>query len=298
MAKAGRGGAAERAVQALELGVDIADARVAGRHGDIPIRRYRPASAEPSATFVWLHGGGFMHGGLDQRESHAVSAALAQRGFEVVAVDYRLVPGGIYFRDPPPSPRPGVRFPVPLEDVVDAYTAAADAGPAFLGGASAGACLAAAATLRLAAEGKPVPPGLVLVYGNFHAELPPLPDEIRARVRGLHGWMQFRPRMVRRMHRNYVATDAALADPHAFPGGHDLSGLPPSLLIDADRDTLRSSAQRFARELAEADVPVERHVVRDSTHGFLNKPATPHFVEGTELIGAWLARQSATLGGA
>lgn len=40
-----------------------------------------------------------------------------------------------------------------------------------------------------------------------------------------------------------------MADPFAFPGGHDLSGMPPTLVLDADRDSLRASGERFATEL-------------------------------------------------
>ncbi|MBE8519321.1 alpha/beta hydrolase fold domain-containing protein, partial [Amycolatopsis sp. H6(2020)] len=217
--------AATRALNALTAGLDIRDVAVPGRHGTIPVRRYR-AGPSPAGRLIWLHGGGFSGGGLDQLESHAVGAALARRGIDVIAVDYRRVPPWNPFRDPRPGSLTGIRFPVPLDDVVDAFDAiASERGTALLGGASAGACLAAAAALRVHTEGRPMPAGLVLVYGCFHARLPPIPEELRRRIRGRHGFLQFRPGTVRRMHHNYAGSEEALADPLAFPGGHDLPPL-------------------------------------------------------------------------
>ncbi|MFF8450002.1 alpha/beta hydrolase [Streptomyces leeuwenhoekii] len=282
-------GRTARAMAALLDGVDFTDGSVGGRHGAVPVRRYRPAG--PAAgTLVWLHGGAFSGGGLDQCESHAVGAALVRHGIEVVAVDYRRVPRWNPWRDPGPGRLPGVRFPVPLDDVVDAFGAVArEQGPVMLGGASAGACLAAAAGLRLHAEEKASPAGLVLAYGTFHATLPPVPETVRDRLRGRHGLVQFRPDTVRRMNHNYAGSAEAMALPFAFPGGHRLPPMPPTLMVDADRDTLRASGEAFARELADSGTRVDRHVVRGSTHGFLDRPHGPHFVTGTALMGSWIA---------
>jgi acetyl esterase/lipase len=275
----------------------VEDDSVLGRHGPIPIRRYRPAG-RPATVVVWVHGGAFSHGGLDQRESHDVSLALADSGFEAVAVDYRLVPPWSWWRRPRPGVLGGTRYPIPLEDVIDATTIvhqeASQAGlPLILGGASAGACLSAAAALRTSAEGSPTPDRLVLAYGTYHAALPPLPTHIRARVRSIHGLMQFRPETVERMNRNYAGCPEAMDDPHAFPGGHDLSGLPPTLCIDADRDSLRASGEQFARELGLAGVDVSHCVVEGSTHGFLDRPQAAAFDEGIRRIAHWIRAQLA-----
>lgn len=286
---------AVRAVRALSEGIVFHDDHVPGRHGSIPVRRY-VADGPSAGTLVWLHGGGFSAGGLDQHESHAVGAALARNGIEVVAVDYRRVPRWNPFRDPPPGRLPGIRFPVPLDDVVDAFDAVSSGrGPVLLGGASAGACLTAAAALRMHAEEHAMPAGLVLVYGTFHAALPPLPKELRSRVRGRHGLVQFRPHVVRRMNHNYAGSDEAMALPFAFPGGHDLPPLPPTFMVDADRDTLRASGGAFARELSAAGTRVDHHVVPEATHGFLDRPHRPYFGMGITVISRWIT--SAARGG-
>ncbi|WP_083887711.1 alpha/beta hydrolase fold domain-containing protein [Nocardia asiatica] len=71
------------------------------------------------------------------------------------------------------------------------------------------------------------------------------------------------------MNRNYVG-DEDLLNSGAFPGGRDVSGLPPALMLDADHDTLRASGERFAAELA-AGVPVSYTVVPHSWHGYLDR---------------------------
>ncbi len=270
-------------------GIEIRDAAVAGRHGGIPIRRYRGDAHD--ATFVWVHGGAFSHGGLDQLESHAVAVALARRGIEVTAVDYRRVPSWSWFRDAPAGHLPGIRFPVPLDDVADVFAAVAGSGaPVLLGGASAGACLSAAAALRAVREGGPAPTGLVLAYGTFHAQLPPLEPALRRRLRGRHGLVQFRSATVRRMNHNYAGSAEAMREPFAFPGGHDLAGMPRTLMLDADRDSLRASGDAFAQELAAGAVDVERHVVDGAAHGFLDRPFTPTFDAGIALTVDWVIR--------
>jgi acetyl esterase len=276
--------------------ISVWDDVLPGRHGPIPVRRYRPHSGAErnSALVVWLHGGAFSHGGLDMPESHAVGLALAEAGHPVVAVDYRRVPRWSWWRGPRSGELGGIRYPVPLDDVIDVVfhvRAEADAAgrELVLGGASAGACLAAAGTLRLIRERQVGPDRMLLEYGTFHAELPPLSPELRTRIRGQHAFMQFRPSTVERMNRNYAGRIVAMADPFAFPGGHDLSGMPPTLVLDADRDSLRASGEAFARELAEAGVDVEHSIVPESAHGFLNRPSTPEFDDGVRRATRWLA---------
>ena len=270
----------------------IVDAVVPGRHGGVAVRHYEPDAAAPARqpTVVWLHGGGFTHGDIDMPESHAVSKELARSGFVVVAVDYRRVPVGGWWRRPKTGVVPDVRHPVPLEDVVDVVTQTLtghEDRDLVLGGASAGACLAAAATLRLVSEGSAGPARLLCVYGIFHSALPPYTAQLRARLLGRHGLLQYRPAMIKLMSRNYVGR-AAVTDPFAFPGGHDLRGMPPTLVLDADRDSLRASGEQFAAELAAAGSQVRYEVVPDARHGFLNRPTTAPFADGMARILRWV----------
>ncbi|WP_280396881.1 alpha/beta hydrolase [Nocardia carnea] len=270
----------------------VHDRTVDGARGPVPIREYLPAVPDPAAQpLLWIHGGAFVSGGLDQPESHMVALRVAATGRRVRTVDYALVPRFRVWG--PPQLRPSDnRYPAPLDDVLAAATDLMAEQPRIVvGGASAGACLAASAALRLRDRTAQVPAGLLLAYATLHAELPPLPDSVRARVRGRHRIGTFTPQVIRRMNLNYVGSQQLLEDPEVFPGGGKLAGLPPVLLLDAAHDTLSASSTAFAGELTEAGVEADHRIVARTRHGFLNRPGTRGFRAGmAELLG-WLDRK-------
>lgn len=255
----------------------------------MPVRDYVPVQGHRERPLVWMHGGAFHSGGLDMAESHAVALSIARSGRRVRTVDYRLVPRGPVLGNRPLRPSAN-RYPAAADDVrvaaVDLMRAVG--GPVVLGGASAGACLAVTASLGLRDSGGKMPAALVLAYGTFHAELPVLPESVRSRRRGLLGWLQFTPGMVRWMNVNYVGSEALLSDRVAFPGGGQLEGLPPSLLVDADRDTLRASGETFAEELRSAGVTTEHVVVAGTWHGFFSWPGSRGYRRGMTHLLRWL----------
>ena len=263
----------------------------------VPIRRYQPESggrdALPAPTLVWLHGGGFFKGSIDQPEADAVARALARRGLPVVTVDYRLAPFPVFGRVKARGSGLRVRFPLPADDVVTVVQHEYEEFPhrMLLGGASAGACLAAAAALRLLDLGSDLKlDGVVLGYGFFHASLP-RNAEIQRRVRGRRR-VTHAPRMLDAANRNYAGSRLALAERTAFPGGHDLRGFPATIMVDADRDAMRASSEIFAAELIAAGAEVERHVLPDTRHAFLNQPQLPEFAVAIDRIASWaLARR-------
>lgn len=275
------------------------DGSVDGPHGPIPIRRYAPAADVAPAelpAIVWVHGGAFMWGGLDQPESDAVARALAAQGFPVVTVAYRLARFPPFrpsvARGPGPRVEPRVTYPVPVDDVDAVIAAVANGHPGgvVVGGASAGACLAAGAILRhVGTETSARVRGAFFAYGLFHA-VPPAPTaELRSRISGRRRYTHT-SRTMTLVNYNYAGSRAGLRKPDAFPGGHPVQGFPPTLLIDADHDIMRASGRQFARELAAADVPVHYRVMDDANHAFLNRPLDPAFAESVELIAQW-ARQ-------
>jgi acetyl esterase len=256
----------------------------------VPIRRYQPESGEatPASTLVWLHGGGFFRGSIDQPESDAVARALARRGLPVVTVDYRLAPFPLVGRVRASGRRPRVRFPLPADDVFTVVQREQEdfQHGVLIGGASAGACLAAATALRVLDLGSNLHlDGVVLAYGFFHASLP-RNAEIQRRVRG-HRRVTHAPRMLDAANRNYAGSQLALAERSAFPGGHDLRGFPAAIMFDSDRDAMRASSERFAAELIAAGTEVERHVLPDTSHAFLNRPYVPEFAVAIDRIASW-----------
>ncbi|WP_307852549.1 alpha/beta hydrolase [Glaciihabitans sp. dw_435] len=258
-----------------------------GPHGPVPVRRYSPptdVTATDAVPIVWVHGGAFVSGGLDQSESDAVARSLARAGFPVTTVGYRLAPRVPGLR--------GFRYPVPVDDVVAVVNEVVGTAPSgvILGGASSGACLVAAAVLRRRESGTGGGVrGVFLAYGTFHALMPRRAPELVRRLRGYRRYTHV-PRLVRLMNLNYAGTRAALLLPDAFPGGHPPGDFPPTLFIDADRDALRASGGEFARELTDAAVPVEYHVLPDIGHAFFDRPEIPEFAQGIRLIVEWARR--------
>jgi acetyl esterase len=263
------------------------DDTIQGPHGPIPVRRYSPPIGEvliESPLIVWVHGGGFFKGGLDQPESHDVARTLAAEGFRVVTVAYRLVTLSLFRRASSKS----ISFPVPVDDVLAVVREVQREAPngVILGGASAGACLAAGAVLRLAGDGGDALTGVFFAYGFFHSALPRRSRTLRGRLRGRRRFLHT-PTLLNLTNLNYAGKRTALSEPSAFPGGHPLHDFPPTLMIDADRDSMRASGGQFAQELSAAGITVDYHVLPEALHAFLNRPHDPSFTDGLRLIVDW-----------
>ncbi|GAB3790948.1 alpha/beta hydrolase [Nocardioides ungokensis] len=248
------------------------DTTAPGPHGPVPVRVYGDTSAGGNTgrpCLVWHHGGAFVMGDLDMPEADRVAREIAVRADAVVvSVDYRLAIGP-------------VTYPVPLDDCVAAVrwvreragSLGVDAGRISVGGASAGANLATAATLRLRYEDAWLPAALLAAYGVFHPELPPAGRALAARMDEVPGLLRFRPAAVAGFNANYVGGPATACDGYAMPALADLAGLCPVLLANAEYDDLRSSGESFAAALGTAGVDVQQVVARGVLHGFLNLPA-------------------------
>jgi acetyl esterase/lipase len=115
--------------------------------------------------------------------------------------------------------------------------------------------------------------------------------ELRLKYESLPVQSRFSPDTVSSLNLNYVGDPALLDNPYAFPGGQDLTGLPPTLIVTSDVDSLRASGQLFGSELATAGVDVT--VVRepDTLHGHLNEPSTPGAQRSMRRIDRWITAQ-------
>ncbi|MET0954405.1 MAG: alpha/beta hydrolase [Cryobacterium sp.] len=269
----------------------MTDRLIPGPHGSVPVRIYPAQTAAHAAApgLVWLHGGAFAHGDLDMPEADWVAGQLAARGIGVVSVFYRLAPE-------PESGRAGAPFPVPSDDVLAAFDwtlshaveLGLDPESISLGGASAGGALAAAAAVRLRDAGRQLPARVLLAYPTVHAALPEPSAELAATLDGLSDEFRFRTDDVARMNLNFAGDPTALVDPHAFPGGHDLTGLPPTLILNSDRDSLRASGEAFADELRAFGVDVTCRREDDTVHGHLNTPEHPGAISSIATMADWL----------
>ncbi|WP_157015662.1 alpha/beta hydrolase [Mesorhizobium xinjiangense] len=217
---------------------------------DITIRIYRSATAGHSAVVLYFHGGGFILGGLESHDD--VCAELCQRtGFEVVAVDYRLVPEHVH--------------PAAFDDAMRAYRWAADrdARPILLCGDSAGGNLAAAVAHR-ARDHARVPVGQVLIYpglggdmsaGSYvtHAAAPMLT------VRDLEFYGRLRS----------GGSDSAGDATYAPLADSDFARLPPSVVITAECDPLSSDGQDYRDRVLAAGGKAVWFEETGLVHGYL-----------------------------
>lgn len=252
-----------------------------GPHGPVPLRVYLPrddALARP--LLVWLHGGGFLGGDLDMPEADATGRELCHRaGAVVVSVDYRLATRGVH-------------FPVPHDDAVAAYSWSVDrfraGAPAVIGGASAGACLAAGVTLRLRDEGR-APAGVMLLYPLVHPELPEPSEELAARLALLPASHTFRGSSFTPMLENYLGAPVGEATAYALAGLGALEHFPPTLIINCEYDGLRASGERFSADLRTAGVEVMELLAPDVLHGHINAPWLAQAQQSYADMAQWLS---------
>ena len=263
--------------------VEVRDIPVRGPRGPVPARLYLPAGRDAEVAvpdLVWFHGGAFLSGDLDVPESHWVALELAARGHVVLTGDYVKAYGGTH-------------LPEPVDDALAVWRWAVDrareaAAPApHLGGASAGAALVGLTALRLRDGAGPAPRSLLLVYPTMHRRLPEISAELRAALEAMPPTeMAFTPESVELLN-GYLAPDVPLAD--AFAGEADLTGLPPTLVLNVEWDSLRASGELFARQLADAGVPVVRVTEGGAVHGHLDRPGDPTALASLERMSAWLS---------
>ncbi|MHC8606937.1 alpha/beta hydrolase [Paenarthrobacter ureafaciens] len=89
------------------------------------------------------------------------------------------------------------------------------------------------------------------------------------------------------LNRNYAGSEAAFTDRLVLPEGRDLTGLPPTRMINAERDAMRASGDQFAAELRKARVDVEHHALPEASHAFLNCPGLNASSTAIELMTSW-----------
>lgn len=230
----------------------VSDLHIPGRGGPVPARLLEPADATPGAI-VYLHGGGWVVGTLDDYDTYLRS--LAQRsGLAVLAVDYRLAP------EHP--------FPAGLHDCEDALRAVLTGavpglppGPVVVMGDSAGANLATVCCARL--DNPSTVAAQVLYY--------PVVDHDFSRTSyARHGeGLPLTARDMAWFFRHY-APSAQWADPAISPIREaDLSRHPPAIVVTAEYDVLCDEGDAYAERLLEAGVRVTHRRIPGVTHGFI-----------------------------
>lgn len=220
--------------------------------GEIHARVYEP-SADPVATVVYFHGGGWVIGSVDDWDALTRALAVAS-GARVVSVDYRLAP------EHP--------FPAAADDAYASllWTAEnlADGRPLMVAGDSAGGNLATVCALRARDESGPKLALQVLIYPVVdHDTTGPCYREFTDT-----GLILNQAEMVW-FWDHYVPNAADRSHPHASPlRAADHSGLPPAYVVIAGNDPLRDEGLAYAAKLEAAGVPVTVRRFDDQIHAF------------------------------
>ncbi|MCL2335970.1 MAG: alpha/beta hydrolase, partial [Firmicutes bacterium] len=234
----------------------IQDRLIPVRDGEISVRLYRPAAADPLPIFIFFHGGGFIMGDLDTVDPPLRAIANAVPAL-VISVDYRLAPE--------------YQFPTAVEDCyaalewsyANAGALGGDPARIAVGGDSAGGNLAAVMSLLAREQGGPHLCAQLLLY--------PAVDQLNyypSHDLFAEGYFISLADIVQI--RNYYCKTAAdkkhiCASPILAP---DLSILPDALVVTAGYDPLRDEGEAYAKRLEEAGVKVDYHCYTGMIHGF------------------------------
>lgn len=230
---------------------------VTTRHGKVRCTLQLPSDVARPPVLVHLHGGAFImrHPRMDDFWTRCVAA---RAGVATVSVDYDTAPQA--------------RYPVAQEQAYDVlehlarhgHELGVDGDRIGVSGFSAGGNLAAAAALQ-ARDGGVIGPRFLLL-GVPSLDVTQTWSEKRP-----HGAPMLTPGILDLVRATYFRDASRRSEPLASPLLADsLAGLPPTLVITAERDVLRREGDAFADRLAREGTPVEHLVVPDRDHYFLD----------------------------
>ena len=118
-----------------------------------------------------------------------------------------------------------------------------------------------------------MPAQLVLAYTTLHAVVPPPSPALAAMMAEVPRLLRFTQSDRSNITTNYLGGPESKADGYAMPANAVLAGLCPTILLNAEYDDLRPSAEAFAASLAIAGVDIRQVLARGLLHGFLNHSA-------------------------
>ena len=226
------------------------------------VRMYTPLApaSGPRPVVVYYHGGGWVIADLETYEAGAMALA-AQTGAIVVSVAYRLAPEN--------------KFPAQHEDAFAAYqwvtqnAAQIGGDPARIAtaGESAGGNLAVAVAMMARERRVALPVHILSVYpiADGDTQSPSYDQYANAAPLSRAGMVWF--------FGHTLARPADAQNPMISLVGADLSGMPPTTIVNAQIDVLTSDGEELAAALTRAGVGVERRVFPGVTHEFFGMAA-------------------------
>ena len=224
--------------------LSVDERTIAGHAQDIRLRLYRPLIGLTVPALLYLHGGGFTSGSLEEAETAAAAIAESVPAL-VVSVGYSLAPAH--------------RFPSAAYDAHRAalwtLASARDlniaTGGVGVAGHDAGGHVAASLTFLARDQGD--------VEIRAQALLGPMLDPSLTRAGDAQAMQSDVPATAyARCYRAYLPDAAQRLHPYAAPlDSRRLAGLPPTLIVTAQNDVLRIEAEQYAASLIGAGVSTE-----------------------------------------
>lgn len=238
----------------------VSNRTIPGPGGALPVRVYTPVGAGVFPVIVYFHGGGFVIATNDTYDGSARALSNATKAV-LVSVEYRKAPEH--------------KFPAAHDDAMAAYkwvvanAAALHGDPAriALAGESAGGNLAVSTAVAIKASGAHAPVGILAVYPVAGSDTMTASYQQNAMAKPLN-----RP-MMNWFFAKYTRTPADAKDPRLNLLMADLSGLPPTTIVTAQVDPLRSDGEMLAERLKAAGVSVNIRNYMGVAHEFFGQGA-------------------------
>ncbi len=231
--------------------------------------------SQNDAVILYLHGGGYVFGGLDSHRGLAWRLAKASDS-EVLVVDYRLAPEHL--------------FPAAVEDALASYQwlLAQGISPERLvvAGDSAGGGLAVALMIQLKELGLPQPKAAVLLSPWTDLSLSGESVQANAQADAM-----LSPDALRRFRDLYLG-DGDPMSPLASPLFGDLSELSPTYVVVGSNEVLRDDSERFVENLKAAGGQAQIKIWSKMPHVFpLLASMIPEGVKAIEDIADFIKAQ-------
>lgn len=229
---------------------------------------FTPTEAEADKVILYLHGGAFIFGSVENYTPFLVRLADNSR-YRVFSIDYRLAPE--------------YPFPAGLDDVETSYFWLVDQGYSpeniIIAGDSAGGNLAVELMLRLRDAGEVMPAG-GWIYGAVLDFTRSASTEIESGMTELLGDSQ-----IDECYLDGVAPE----DPRVSPLFADLTGLPPLLITVGTEEGGLGASSRFARVARRYDVAVTLDVWDGLWHVWaVDYPLLPESIMLYEDVTRWI----------
>lgn len=244
--------------------------------GSTAVRIYTPKGSGPFPLVLYVHGGGWVIATLDTYDASARAITNAAQAV-VVSTHYRQAPEH--------------KFPASHDDVYAAYKWAlsnaksinADPARVAVVGESAGGNMAFHVSIRARDEKVSMPAAQVLVYPVASGDMQSASYREHANAKPLSaaGMAWF--------FTHTLASEAQRQDPRITLTNGNLKGLPPTTIITADLDVLRSEGQQLAEALKASGVDVVSRNFAGVPHEFFGMAAVvPQAREAIALAGTRL----------